>query len=160
MKQHYLILFSTLLLLSVTKITHAQNPDAIKTKEQNKKWLWDLEMLSLKEQIVKIQGRILADSSVYQSGSFTVRDQSTSENRPLYIVDDVPLTLCKETTAETLLQLNNLLSNATSIRIIDEEQATPIYGRRAKGGVITVQTGDKKSTDKIKQLKLSTGNCN
>lgn len=129
--------------------------DNIQTKEQNQKWLWDLEVLTLKEQIAKIQKRITSDSASYHIKGRLKTDYSATGIRPMYIVDDAPLTICRGIAADAYTQLIELLNGVKSIKIFQDTQATAIYGSiGGAGGVIVMQTGSSKNVEKLKKLDL------
>jgi len=148
------------LFLLVMGDMQAQPDEVIRTKEQNNKWLWDLEMLPLKAQAEKIQKRILTDTSDYKQDAFAITGQAPSGKRPLYIMDNIVIGICKETSTASLKELSAMINNTISIKILEEAQGTPVYGIKATGGVILLETTNKKTEDKLKQLKLTGTGCN
>lgn len=138
----------------------AQNPDIILTKEQNQKWLWDLEVLTLKEQISKIQKRIIADSNFYETKkTVIIRDNYEAAIQPVFSIDGTILTICKGAGKDDLSQLLEMLNNVVSIKIMEKEQATPLIGRKGEAGYITLQTNLSKTEDKLRKLNFTGGDC-
>ncbi len=151
--------FLALLFFSLNAMAQPSNPDVILTKEQNQKWLWDLEVLTLKEQISKIQKRIIADSNFYEHKKPVIRDGYEPTLQPVISIDGVILTVCKGASKDDLSQLLGILNNVISIKILEKEQATPLVGRRGEAGYITMQTNQSKTEEKLRKLNLTGGDC-
>lgn len=157
-KRTIFILFNVLLIIALPV---SAQPDApILSKEQNQKWLWDLEVLTLKEQVAKIQKRIIADSNFYMTKEkVMLRDGYVGSLQPLYMIDNVPLTICKGTGKEALSQLVELLNTVVSVKVLQDAQASSLVGRRGESGYIVMQTNSSKTEEKLQKLNLTGSNC-
>ena len=149
------ISFVGFMLLTIVTLSQPDNIP-IKTKEQNQSWLWELEMMPLKEQIAKIQKRILADTSIYESQRRITVYSYPEGNMPVYIIDKTRIELTKETTLEILLKLNKIIDNLNFVKVMDKAQGTSLYGARATGGVIWLKTNDENYVQKqLEEFKLA-----
>ena len=128
----------------------------IHTKDQNQKWLWELEMLPLKEQVTKIQERILMDSCLSVSTTKLTIGSYTEGNMPQYMIDNIILAIHKETTKDELIELNNIIDKVISVKIMDQAQGASYVGSKAAGGVVWLETNDKKNVQKkLQELKIA-----
>ena len=143
-------------------VTFAQAPDVpvITTAEQNQKWLWDLEILTLKEQITKIQKRIIADSNFYETKRNQLINTFPAQVQPIYQIDNATLTICRGTSKEVLASLSDILHTVISVKVLQDGQAGALYGQRGKeGGVILMNTNSDRTADKLRKLNLTEASC-
>lgn len=101
----------------------------ITTPEQNQMWLHELKILPVKEQVKKINERLLNDASEFAKNNvpkLTPDSKTNKEIHPLYVIDGVPIDIEEQVNLTKMKELTDLLSktNKITISVLEKEVMT------------------------------------
>jgi hypothetical protein len=135
----------------LTNILGAQI-SGITTREQNQKWLEELKILPVKEQVKKINERLKNKASEFEKANTPKSTPDSNEYRevhPLFVVDGIPIDI--DDLKELAKLTNKLSKEKVSITIVDEKTQSGALFCRPSSGVILIQTLNKGKEEKTKE---------
>lgn len=162
-----LVLF--ILTLSTRSLTAQPEVDSlVLTKEQNDRWILELEKETKVGQLKLIKKRLLSDTNIYLSKYYADRIKFDNEKargkrtegycRPLLIFNTQYYTYIDNgTKTKSIIRLTEFLNEdmIESILIMKDSKATALYGSRATCGAILLTTRKKKTLRHIKAIDLT-----
>jgi hypothetical protein len=163
------IILNVVFLLTISySISAQQIPDLILTKEQNEKWIDELEQMDLDNQLALIRKRILLDTNVFIKRSYPhgirpaneseIGNRTTGYHKPLWIFGggaSLSLKFGNKTENKAACQLSVFLNEqeVIEIQILRHARAGALYGTRgSEGGVIIFTFESKESLDRIEKI--------
>jgi TonB-dependent SusC/RagA subfamily outer membrane receptor len=156
-----------LAILIISRTLSAQN-SLVLTKEENEKWILNLEKEIKVKQLDLIRKRILLDTNIYLRQNIPDRIKTNYEKekgvrvegqgRPLLVFNgQYPAYINNKTRGRSIAKLTSFLTDnkIEDISMMKNPQASAIYGSRAAYGVIILTTKNKRTLRQIKELDLS-----
>jgi hypothetical protein len=160
------ILSFTFILCLLFPSAFGQTQHLILTTEQNAKWSDNLKTLSLAQQLLTINDRLLSDTNVFVRQSYPDRIKVTDslgsrvygDGKPTLIIGGHVMIIDNKTQTNKIVSLTKLLT-PTYIKTIfilgpNDPAATAIYGSTGQFGIIVMTVTKKKNTKQFKRLEL------
>jgi hypothetical protein len=140
----------SLFFLSFLINTLGAQTSSITTPEQNQKWLEELKILPVKEQVKKINERLLNDISELAKKDTQKLAFHSRDIHPLFVIDGVPVDL--ENDSKKIKELTTMLSQSENLSIsILDKQAMVNESYYARGGIIAIRSQGKQMNKRQKK---------
>lgn len=161
-----ILVVAVLFFLTTFFSANGQTKSLILTREQNGKWLDSLKTLSLDQQLLKINQRLLDDTNVFVRQFYNDRikvnehigNRLFGEGKPTLIISGSPMIIDNKTDASRIIDLTKLLTKNLikdiSILSANDPATIAIYGSLGSSGIIVMTVTRKKHLKKFKKLKL------
>jgi hypothetical protein len=161
-----ILMVAVLVFLSIFLSAYGQTQNLILIREQNDKWLDSLKTLSLDQQLLTINQRLLADTNVFVRQFYNDRIKVNEQvgnriyggGKPTLIIGGYPVIIDNKTETPKIIALTNLLTDdfikSISILSPNDPATTAIYGSVGMSGIIVMTMTKKKHLKKFKKLKL------
>lgn len=161
-----ILMVAVLVFFSTFLSAYGQTQNLILTREQNGQWLDSLKTLSLDQQLLTINQRLLADTNVFVRQFYNDRirvdeqvgNRVYGDGKPTLIIGGYPMIIDNKTPANKIVSLTKHLTTELireiSILSPNALATIAIYGSPGLSGIIVMTLTKKKHLRKFRKLKL------
>ena len=155
-----------LLFISTFLSAYGQTQNLIITREQNNKWFDSLKTLTLTQQLVTINYRLLTDTNIFVRQFYNDRirvidslgKRVYGDGKPMLIIGGYVMPIDNKTENKKIIALTQLLDTINIKTVLamsgNDPAMSAIYGNSAQSGIIVMIITKKKYLKKFRKLKL------
>ena len=155
-----------LLFISTFLSAYGQTQNLKITREQNNKWFDSLKTLTLTQQLVTINYRLLADTNIFVRQFYNDRirvidslgKRVYGDGKPMLIIGGYVMPIDNKTENKKIIALTQLLDTINIKTVLamsgNDPAMSAIYGNSAQSGIIVMIITKKKYLKKFRKLKL------